>query len=114
MALLCELLEDCLYASFVSLVEVVGIVVELEVGIVLVDGVVGEMHAHVVEVCGVGGLVGVCGEPDKSFLVDEDAQGMRGGEEDVESDVELEAVNEEGAMEIALCDVVVGGLDVVE
>lgn len=73
--------------------EVMHAVVVDVLGVLLVDGVVGQVHEQLLQVGLLGRLVFLGGEPGEALLVDVQAHGVGAAEQDVDAEVELEALD---------------------
>lgn len=80
--------------------------VDAEGLIIFVDGVVGEMGVGVGEVEGGGLLEGLGGESGQALFIDVDSEGRDASDQDIDPQVELEAVDEEGVHDVLLDDLV--------
>lgn len=81
-----------------------------EVLALLVDGVVGQMHAEVVEVAAEGRDVVLRREPRQALLVNKDAQRNDTSDQHIYAQIELQIVNEEWFVQVALGDVMLANL----
>ena len=81
-----------------------------EVLALLVDRVVGQMHAEVVEVAAEGRDVILRREPRQALLVNEDAQRNDTCDQHIYAQIELQIVNEEWFVQVALGDVMLANL----
>lgn len=88
--------------------------IEDELRVVLVDGVIGEVHAGLLHVLTVRGLVFLCREPAQPLFVEIEDQRVHAGDQDVDPEVELEAVDEVGPVEVALHHAVSSRVDVLQ
>lgn len=59
------------------------------------------MHVPLLEALG-GSRVLLCGEADQPLLAKIDFQGVEGGDDDIYTEVELEAVDEQWILDVAL------------
>lgn len=76
---------------------------ELRMGLVtFIDGIVGEVHVGVGDVAA---LILFGAKASEPFLVDEDHEGVDGSDDDVDSEIELLAVDQVGVSEVLLDDV---------
>ena len=101
-------LKDGRQTAFVT--EVVSARVLHEVLALLVDRVVGQMHAEVVEVAAEGRDVVLRREPRQALLVNEDAQRNDTCDQHIYAQIELQIVNEEWFVQVALGDVMLANL----
>lgn len=106
--LLIDRLKDGRQTAFVT--EVVSARVLHEVLALLVDRVVGQMHAEVVEVAAEGRDVVLRREPRQALLVNEDAQRNDTCDQHIYAQIELQIVNEEWFVQVALGDVMLANL----
>ena len=106
--LLIDRLKDGRQTAFVT--EVVSARVLHEVLALLVDRVVGQMHAEVVEVAAEGRDVVLRREPRQALLVNEDAQRNDTSNQHIYAQIELQIVNEEWFVQVALGDVMLANL----
>jgi hypothetical protein len=81
-----------------------------EFGIFFVDGVVGEMDILFAQIVAVGRHVRLSCKPGQSLLVDVEAQGTDSAQQDIDSEVELESLNEEWTRNVLLHNVVLACL----
>jgi len=86
--------------------------VEHELRTVLVDGVVGEVHADLVHVLAGGHLVLLSREPAQPLLVHIEGQGVNAGHQHIDPEVEFEALDEVGLVDVPLHHAVCSGVDV--
>ena len=100
-----NLVENCSQTSFVANIIVRFIIILNEVVTFLVDGIVRKMHTQVVEIAANRWGVFLRGESCKSLLVDEDAQGNYRRYQNINTQVKLQVVYQEGLVQIPLCDV---------
>ena len=106
--LLIDRLKDGRQTAFVT--EVVSARVLHKVLALLVDRVVGQMHAEVVEVAAEGRDVVLRREPRQALLVNEDAQRNDTCDQHIYAQIELQIVNEEWFVQVALGDVMLANL----
>lgn len=70
--------------------------------VVLIDGVVRQVHVAVRDVVLVGSLVRISAESAQSLPVQKNTQRIARGDQDINSHVELEVIDQQGAMNIGL------------
>ena len=70
----------------------------------LVDRVVGQVHESFLVVCLGRLFVASCAEASETFVVDEGLDGVEASNDDVDANIELDAVEEEWIVEVALND----------
>lgn len=68
----------------------------------LIDGLVGEMHVKIAHIGISRFLILVGAEPDEPILVQKHAQGVHGGHEHLQPQVELESVDQQWFFKILL------------
>ena len=107
--LLINRFKDGRQATFMAGIVVYSRVLH-EVLALLIDCVIGQMHAEVVEVAAEGRDVVLRREPRQALLVNKDAQWNDTSDEYVYAQVELQIVNQEWFVEVALCDVMLANL----
>lgn len=81
----------------------------LKVICVSVDGIVGQMHEQVVHVSFNWTVVFLGGEPRETLAENEDSQGVHSIDEDVDSHIEFEVVNQVRFVHITLYYVLLSG-----
>ena len=82
--------------------EVIKGLIEDILGIIFIDRIVGEMHIHVIDILLAHSLVFFGGESHQSFVVDVDSEGVAACHQGIDPHVELEALVEEGVVEVDL------------
>jgi hypothetical protein len=93
---------------------VVLILVEDEFLVLFVDGVVGQMHADVLHVVFVWGDVGFSGEAAEAFAEDEHAEGIDSSKQNIDSEIEFQALDEIGFAQISLHNAMLLRVDVIQ
>mmetsp|Transcript_27828 Transcript_27828/g.90512 ORF Transcript_27828/g.90512 Transcript_27828/m.90512 type:complete len:339 (+) Transcript_27828:363-1379(+) len=86
------------------------VTLQLHVGVVrsdesiaqLVETVVGQVARHFAQVSGVGQMILVRAEPCQALVADPDVQRLYGSDQHVHPEVELEAVEQQGAIDVSL------------
>jgi hypothetical protein len=73
---------------------------------VFVDGIIRQVHTKVVQVAAHWRLVLLCRESCQALLVDEGAKGIETGDQDVDSQVKLQLVDEIRFVKVSLCHIV--------
>mmetsp|Transcript_15957 Transcript_15957/g.29216 ORF Transcript_15957/g.29216 Transcript_15957/m.29216 type:complete len:202 (-) Transcript_15957:307-912(-) len=90
--------QASLMADIVSL----RVVIEYEVGVVFVDSIVGEVHAHIPQVSSTRDLVLLSSEPRKAFSMNVNSKRVAASDKHIDPHVELEVVDEERLVKVAL------------
>ena len=94
--------------------EVVSARVLHEVLALLVDRVVGQVHAEVVQVAAKGRYVVLCSEPRQTLFIEKDSKRDHRSDQHIDPQVELQVVQQERLVEIALRYIVLASLVPIE
>lgn len=114
MPLLLERLEDSLDTSFMAHIHLLLITIEHKIWAVLIDRVIRQVHAHIIEV-GIGWChVGLSGQPHQSVPIGVDPHGVGAGQKHINPKVELQTIDEEGFMHVALRNIMISWVDAVD
>jgi hypothetical protein len=100
------------HRPFVAAGVIIHVLIKDKVVRVLLDGVVGQVHKEVVEVAVLRSNVLLSRETGEPLLVNEYPQGVNTVDQDIYSEVELQAIDQVGLMEVSLSDVLISLLKV--
>lgn len=101
-----NILQNRSKASFVANVSSVSIFILDESICFFVNSVIGKVHAQVVEVAASWTLVLLCGKPGQALFVNETAQRVDSCDQNIDSQIELQAINEIRLVQVALSYIV--------
>lgn len=93
-----QMFEQCSLTPLVSCIVFILIFVFFEVAVVFVDWVVGQVDVHIFVFGGV--FVFLTGETGQAFILKVHAEGVVGCDDDLESDVEFEVIDQHWVVQV--------------
>jgi hypothetical protein len=100
--------------TFVAFRHVFFWLIENEIGIVLIDSIISQMHANLLHVVSVRSLIFFSCEPAQSLLIQIKHQWVDATNQDINSEIEFESIDEIGSMQVPLDHAVRAGIDILK
>lgn len=92
----------------------INIVIELKIGVVLINSIISEMHTQIIHVISIGLLVGFCRKTCQPFIINKNPERITACKKYIDSKVEFETVNQKRFMQVALNNIMVSWINIIQ